>query len=200
MKTYKVMALFTLALFAFALLGGCSFEADANYNALLQQNEQYANEVARLEAEIVELKDELMQQPQQGEAAGQEAAQQSAEQVDVYVGGNFTASIWAFVPDFYDIPENHVAMVVSEFQSRLFVVYIEQSVAAQLEVGEPYLFEVQSRYYTSVPQAEYDAEYAGRQVSATELSGTEYLFISAASEPREDQLGLASPNLSYSTE
>ncbi len=194
------------ALFATFMFNGCSSETEGEYAALLAENEELtANYEALLRkqenllSENMALLAENEALQNQGQTTEQAAIEETSGAFDaqLYAGGEFVATVWGFVPEYVNIPDNQIAVVLSEFQSELFLAYIDREMSEQLEIEETYVFEAPEVFVAYLSVAEAHALYENESVSATALSGDTTLYIESFREPGENEGGLASSELSY---
>ncbi len=204
MRTHTVWFFPALLLLTFAVFfSGCTAATEAE-NAQLQAS---YDELVLLNAELEQENEALLnenanlQNMQTSTIATASLNENSPElsYIDLYARGNFTAYVWDFLPEFVDINPGYTAVVLSEFQSRPFIAYINTELMGELEINETYLFEVPEAYIGNLPEPKVNALLETGTVSATELCGDTDVYIDAIREPAEDETGLSSPHLEYYT-
>ncbi len=193
-KTCTFAVLFSL-LFTVAF-SACSSDTEGEGADLLAENQELTaqNEALLLEQESLLAENEDLQSQLQA-STSQESGEEPS--VELYAGDGFVATVWGFVPEFENVPENQIAVILSEFQSDLFIAYIDEEMSEQLEIQGTYFFESPDIFVGYLPESQANALYENANVSATELSGDTLLYITGFREPGEDESGLSSPLLSY---
>ncbi len=196
-RKFLISAMLIASLLA-VTLSGCTFAATASQTQAAASEE---TPMAQSEAPVaVQQSSEPVQNAVvQNEMQGGASASAEDEIVYLNAGGTFVATVWGFVPEFTNLPQNQIAVVLSEFQSSLFIAYIDADLGEQLEIEGTYAFETPEIYVASLPRSQAQELYAGGEgsISATELCGDVQVFITSVREPAEDEGGLASPYLSY---
>ncbi len=126
------------------------------------------------------------------------AEMQAAEQdevsdtVTVSIEGTFTASVRHIIPDYcFDDVTPSVA-VVTLFQDGPFTIFVGE-LASQLEVGEIYVFEIQSVDNIEITKTEYQKKF----LSIKELVPQYNLRIKSARLAKESDYGLDAEHLFY---
>ncbi len=191
------LVLVVFSLFFAVLFSACSAETEGDYAQAVAENEALAAQYEALLAENENLQNQL----QASEAVSASAEAGSDEpMLDLYAGGEFVATVWGFVPEYGFVPENQIPVILSEFQSSLFIAYMDADMSEQLETGASYVFEVPEVYVGSVPESEAQALYANGSgsESATALSAGTMLYIESFREMDANEGGLDSPQLMYS--
>ena len=116
------------------LLTGCGGVSKVEYDAACAERDALQEELQETQAELQELRD-------------------GTEPMTVTLKGSFTATVRALLD--YDVPE---MAVVSLFQSTPFFLCTEK-LTEQLEVGETYVFEIETRENIEIPASEYASGY-----------------------------------------
>lgn len=154
------------------LLTGCGGVSKEDYDAVVQERD-----VLLAEAELQELQ-------------AQEAA---PDTVSVKVKGDFTATVWALIPDYVTDYETPRMAVVSLFQSTPFTIYTGEF-TEQLEVEETYVFEVEMNRFEDVSREEYES---GSLLDPEVALSVYHLRISGFRPAEEKDCGLDSVHLEY---
>ena len=112
------------------LLTGCGGVSKEDYDAAVRERDALQEELQETQAKLQELRD-------------------STDTMTGTLKGSFTATVRALLD--YDVPE---MAVVSLFQSTPFFLCTEK-LTEQLEVGETYVFEIETRENLEIPASEY---------------------------------------------
>ncbi len=156
------------------LLTGCGGVSKEDYDAVVQERDALL-----AEAELQELQ-------------AQEAAP-STVSVKVKLKGDFTATVWALIPDYVTDYETPRMAVVSLFQSTPFTIYTGEF-TEQLEVGETYVFEVEMRSFEEISREEYES---GSLLDPEVALSVYHLRVSGFRPAEEKDCGLDSVHLEY---
>ena len=116
------------------LLPGCGGVSKEDYDAVVRERDSLQAELQKAQAELQELRD-------------------SPDTMTVTLKGSFTATVRALID--YDVP---YMAVVNLFQSTPFFLCTGEF-TEQLEVGETYVFEIETRENIEIPISDYASGY-----------------------------------------
>ena len=125
----------SLLLLLALLLSGCGGVSKEEYDAVVQERDALQKEFQEAQAELQELRD-------------------SSDTMTVTLKGSFTATVRALILE----GEASPLAVVELFQSTPFVMCAGKF-TEQLEVGETYVFEIETRENIEIPASEYASGY-----------------------------------------
>ena len=125
----------SLLLLLALLLSGCGGVSKEEYDAVVQERDALQKEFQEAQAELQELRD-------------------SSDTMTVTLKGSFTATVRALILE----GEASPLAVVELFQSTPFIMCAGKF-TEQLEVGETYVFEIETRENIEIPASEYASGY-----------------------------------------
>ena len=171
------------------LLTGCGGVSREDYEAVRAERDALRAELRELEErreqELAALQADLQYLQEQQEA--------SPDTVLVKLKGDFTATVWALIPDYVTDYETPRMAVVSLFQGTPFTIYTGEF-TKQLEAGETYVFEVEMRSFEDISREEYES---GSLLDPEVALSAYHLRISGFRLAEEKDCGLDSVHLKY---
>ena len=163
MRMRRDLLLAFIIMYTLFFMSSCSGGiSQENYDLLLSQNERLS----------IELESER-------------------ETVDAKVSGAFVATVRHIIPDYtLDNTTPRIA-ILTQFQSEPFMLYLGEEMAAKLEAGKTYYFEVDDTPVGEIPVVEFEKGYYYIE------QGTYRLNIKSVREPTEGEGGLNLPQIRY---
>lgn len=117
--------------------------------------------------------------------------EEERETVDTKVTGAFVATLRHVIPDYTLDNTTPQIAILTEFQSAPFLLHIGEEMAAKLEAGKTYYFEVEDTPIGEIPIMEFEKEYYSIE------QGIYPLIIKSVREAKESEGGLNSPQIRY---
>ena len=161
----KILVLAIIAVIAPCLVGGCDGGVE-DYGGLLAENQRLLIENQNLSAALM------------------------PATADAKLTGAFVATVRHIIPDYiFDNVTPQIA-ILTQYQSGPFMLFMDETIIAKLEVGQIYYFEIEDTPVGEMLESEMGYYNLGCDVNPP-------FNIKSVRAPEEDEIGVSSPNVTY---